>query len=413
MTSGTAERSRDVGLPRLWWAMALLPLILLGGLILLLIRTGPADALKPAGAPPVERLAVTRLELTPDGIIATVLNDGPDPVTIAQVQVDDAYWQFTAEPNAQLGHLRRATLRIPYPWVEGETHLVKLVTSSGTTFERQIAVAVETPRPGLRYFGIFALIGLYVGVIPVAIGLLWFPMVARLSRSGFDFVLALTVGLLLFLMVDATGEGLEASAAIPAAYQATVLFVFAAAGAYLALAAFGAWLRRRETARRDAAPAGWILALLVAVGIGLHNFGEGLAIGAAFTLGEAALGSLLIVGFALHNTTEGLAIVAPLARRTDGAAPPGSVPVGSLIRLGLIGGVPTIAGAWLGGFIYSPVWALLFLALGVGAIAQVVVQIVGQMSRDERLSSFLTRGPVVAGLFTGVLVMYATGMLIS
>jgi zinc transporter, ZIP family len=396
---------------RHWWAMALLPLALLGGLIVLLIRTGPADALKPAGVPPIERLAITRLQLTPDGIIAAVLNDGPDPVTIAQVQVDDAYWQFTVEPNPQLAHLRSATLRIPYPWVEGEAHRVKVVTSTGTTFEREIAVAVETPRPGLRYFAIFALIGLYVGVIPVAIGLLWFPMVARLSRSGFDFVLALTVGLLLFLMVDATTEGLEASAAIPDSYQATVLFVFAAGGAYLALAAFGRWLRRRESGRRDAAPAGWVLALLVAVGIGLHNFGEGLAIGAAFTLGEAALGSLLIVGFALHNTTEGLAIVAPLARHTDGA--PASVAVGSLVRLGLIGGVPTIAGAWLGGFIYSPVWALLCLALGVGAIAQVVVQILGQMSGDERLGTYMTRGPVVAGLFTGFIAMYATGMLIS
>jgi zinc transporter, ZIP family len=391
--------------------MALLPLALLGGLIVLLIRTGPADALKPAGVPPIERLAITRLQLTPGGIIAAVLNDGPDAVTIAQVQVDDAYWQFTVEPNPQLAHLRSATLRIPYPWVEGEAHRVKVVTSTGTTFEREIAVAVETPRPGLRYFAIFALIGLYVGVIPVAIGLLWFPMVARLSRSGFDFVLALTVGLLLFLMVDATAEGLEASAAVPDSYQATVLFVFAAGGAYLALAAFGRWLRRRESARRDAAPAGWVLALLVAVGIGLHNFGEGLAIGAAFTLGQAALGSLLIVGFALHNTTEGLAIVAPLARYTDRA--PASVAVGSLVRLGLIGGVPTIAGAWLGGFIYSPVWALLCLALGVGAIAQVVVQILGQMSGEERLGTYMTKGPVVAGLFTGFIAMYATGMLIS
>ncbi len=410
MTLGTAGPTHGFS-PRLWWAMALLPLALLGGLILLLLRTGPADALKPRGAPPVERLAITGVQLTPDGIIATVFNDGPDPVTIAQVQVDDAYWQFTVEPGAELAHLRRATLRIPYPWVEGEAHLVRVVTSTGTTFEREIAVAVETPQPGLRYFGVFTLIGLYVGVIPVAIGLLWFPMVARLSRSGFDFMLALTVSLLLFLMVDATTEGLDGSAAVPSSYQGTVLFVFAAGAAYLALAAFGQWLRRRETGRRDAAPAGWTLALLVAVGIGLHNFGEGLAIGAAFTLGEAALGSLLIVGFALHNTTEGLAIVAPLARRADGE--PASVTVGSLVRLGMIGGVPTIAGAWLGGFIYSPVWALVCLAVGVGAIAQVVVQILGQMSREEPLSSFMSNGPVVAGLFTGFITMYATGMLIG
>jgi zinc transporter ZupT len=411
MTVSAAESRHAVGSPRLWWAMALLPLVFLGGLILLLVRTGPADALKPQGAPPVEKLEITRIQLTPDGIVANVLNDGPDPVTIAQVQVDDAYWQFTAEPGVELAHLGSATLKIPYPWVEGEAHVVRLVTSSGATFDRDIAVAVETPRPGLRYFGIFALIGLYVGVIPVAIGLLWFPLVARLSRSGLDFVLALTVGLLLFLMVDATAEGFEASEAIPASYQAIALFSFAAGGAYLALNAFERWLRGRENSRTDRTSAAWILALLIAVGIGVHNFGEGLAIGAAFSLGEVALGGLLIIGFALHNTTEGLAIVAPLARRTGGVSQ--SVTVGSLVRLGLIGGLPTIAGAWLGGFVYSPIWALLFLAIGVGAIAQVVVQILRQMSGGEQLGGYLTTGPVVAGLFTGFIAMYATGMLIS
>jgi zinc transporter, ZIP family len=394
------------------WVVALLPVVLLGGLVLLMLRTNPADALKPQGAPPVERLMIPRVVLTSGGIVATVLNDGPDPVTIAQVQIDDAYWQFTAEPGPKLAHLGRATLRIPYPWVQGEAHHVRVVTSSGTTFDHQIQVAVETPRPGVRNLGLFALIGLYVGVIPVAIGLLWFPLMKRLGKWGLDFALALTVGLLFFLMVDATVEGLEAAAVLPHSYQGPVLFAFAAAAAYLALAAFGRWLgQRRLASRREAANAGWILALLVAVGIGLHNFGEGLAIAAAFTLGEAALGSLLIIGFTLHNTTEGLAMVAPLARRKTGEQ--GRVPLGALVRLGLIGGAPTILGAWLGGFIYSPVWALLCLALGVGAIAQVVVQILRQMAGDEPVVSYMARGPMLAGLFTGFVVMYATGMLIG
>jgi len=144
--------------------------------------------------------------------------------------------------------------------------------------------------------------------------------------------------------------------------------------------------------------------LLIAVGIGLHNFGEGLAIGAAFALGEAALGTMLIVGFTLHNTTEGLAIVAPLASER--------VRIGGLVRLGLIGGAPTIAGAWAGGLVYSPLWSVVFLAIGAGAIAQVVLQIGRQMAGAEPARSFAT-GPVLVGLFAGFAVMYMTGLIVG
>ena len=382
------------------WALALLPLALLALLLAWIVRSGPTEALR-EGVPPVELLAIPRAVLAPEEIRLSVLNDGPDPVTIAQVQVDDAYWAFTQSPLGPLSHLRRAEVTIPYPWVQGETHVVKLVTSTGLTFEHEIAVAVPTPRPSLRFLGIFALIGLYVGVLPVTLGLLWYPLVGRLRPRAMDFLLALTLGLLLFLLVDALDEGAEVARELPGTYQGMALLALGVAGAYLTLEALGG----RLAARTGSLGAAWVTALLVAVGIGLHNFGEGLAIGAALALGEAALGSLLIVGFTLHNTTEGLAIVAPLAR-TPVAWP-------RLLGLGLIGGLPTVAGAWLGGFVYSSVLAVLFLGLGAGAIAQVVVQIARGASGERPLAEFLVGPPVAAGLLAGFLIMYATGMLVQ
>ena len=387
------------------WALAVLPLVLLGGLLGVLSWSGPFGALRGEGYPPVEELAFQRVELGPAGIVATVLNDGPDPVTIAQIQVDDAYWSFTAEPGTTLTHLGRTTLTIPYPWVQGDTHTLRLVTSTGVTFDHEVAVAVETPTPDIRFFGIFTLIGLYVGVIPVAIGLLWLPLVSRAGQTGLNFLLALTIGLLLFLFIEAGHDGLEAASLAPSSFQGVALFVFGALAAFIGLEMVGGWLRARRLNTHASAGHGWILAQMVATGIGLHNFGEGLAIGAAFALGEAALGNLLIVGFMLHNTTEGLAIVAPLAREP--------VRVGRLLWLGALGGTPTIVGAWVGGLIYSPIWSVLFLALGAGAIAQVVVQLTRQVVGEESVARYVATAPVAGGLFAGVTVMYVTGLIVG
>lgn len=400
---GVADRSAA-----LRWGMALAPLAALGVLLLVIVRLDPAGKLR-GDVPPVEKLVFERVTLDEKGIAARVLNDGPDAVAIAQVMVDDAYWAFSQEPAGALRHLAAATLRIPYPWVEGETHALRLVSRNGLTFDHTIQVAVETPKPGGRLLGIFALIGLYVGVLPVAIGLLWYPLLKRLGRRGIDFVLALTVGLLVFLFVDALHEGGEAAEAVPGSFQGTVLLVFAALAAYLAIDGFGAWLRARRAGADGAATEGLgsraVVALLIAIGIGLHNFGEGLAIGAAFALGELAFGTLLMLGFTLHNTTEGLAIVAPLATER--------VPLPRLLLFGAIAGLPTIAGAWLGGFLYSPLWAVLFLGVGAGAIAQVMVQITKSMARERGLGELLRSAPVAWGLLAGVVVMYATGTLVG
>ena len=383
-----------------------LPLVLLAVVILAIVKFGPGEMLRDPDAPPVEALSVQRTVLKTDGIVLRVLNESPEPVTIAQVAVDDAYWRFTADGPLTVGRLRSVNLTIPYPWVTGEAHHIAILTSTGTKFEHEIAVALRSPEPDVRHLLLFAAIGVFVGVIPVALGLLWFPVIRSMGRTGLDVVLAFTVGLLLFLLVDAANEGLESSHLLPGAYQGVALFLASAAAAYAALEMLGAWLsRRRADIRKSAGSSGFVLSLLIAIGIGLHNFGEGLAIGAAFSLGEVAFGTLLIIGFTLHNATEGLAIIAPMAKERPS--------VWTLLKLGLIGGVPTIFGAWLGGLVYSRGWTVLFLGLGVGAIVQVVVQLLRQMGREQPLSERLVHSPIVLGLLAGFGVMYVTGMIVG
>jgi zinc transporter ZupT len=381
---------------RLIWA--LLPLGLLAVLTVGVAGSGVLDFLR-GGAPPVEELTIERVTLVPGSMRLTVVNGGPDPVTVAQVTVDDAFWNFSIEPGATVGRLRRATIEIPYPWVEDEAHVVTLLTSSGATFSHEIAVARETPTLDARFFGTFTLIGLFVGVLPIAIGLLWYPLLRSLDQRWLHFVLALTAGLLIFLGADAIHEALESGASLAGAYQGTLIVLVGSVGTLLFLQAVaGARARREGAAGRRA------VAWLIALGIGLHNLGEGLAIGAAYSLGEAALGAFLVVGFMLHNSTEGLAIVAPIARDRPRLS--------TLAGLGALAGVPTIAGAWIGGVAYSPTFATLFLSIGAGAIAQVVIVLYRAVARETEAQGLWT--PLTAGgLVAGMLVMYGTGLLVA
>jgi zinc transporter ZupT len=379
------------------WGWGALPLVLLAAAALLLARTDLLDFLR-RGAPPVEELTFDRVELEPHVVRVDVVNGGPDPVTVAQVMVDEAFWAFTIEPGPTIERLGRATITLPYPWVQHEAHEITLLTSTGLTFAHEIAVATATPRPDAGFFGVFALIGLYVGVIPVAIGLLWYPLLRRVRRHWIDFALAVTIGLLVFLGVDTLAEALETASGLAGAFQGALLVTVAALGTVLGLQMVaGSRVAASGPGSRMA------VAVMVALGIGLHNLGEGLAIGAAYALGEASLGAFLVIGFMLHNTTEGLGIVAPIARDAPRLR--------ALAGLGMLAGVPTIVGAWLGGLAYSPLFATLFLSLGAGAIAQVVLVLVRAVRAEGPATALSPLN--AAGMLAGLLVMYGTGLLVA
>lgn len=375
------------------WVAAIFPLAVIGVMVGLFVAFNPISDLHEV--PPVEELAVERTTFDAGEIELRVRNDGPDPVRIAQVLVNEAYWSFGTS-DADLDRLESATLRIPYPWEEGLPVSIGIVTSTGVVIGHEVEAAALSPDVDAKVLTTLALLGLYIGVVPVAVGLLWFSSVRRASPAWLAFVLALTVGLLVFLLIDTVVEGLELAAVAPQALDGIGLFFIGALVAVAALLGLEQVLSRRK----EAASATLVLSYLVASGIGLHNLGEGLAVGAAVAAGEVALGTFLVVGFALHNTTEGLAIVAPVAQERKRPS------MWHFVALGALAGVPTIAGAWIGGLAFNPAWAALAFGAAAGAIAQVVWTIARSMGRGAGLAT----SPAVLGFLAGLAVMYATGL---
>ena len=375
------------------------PLLLLAALAVLVVKGGTLSSLR-SDMPPVEELTIERVRLTPGSIEVRLVNGGVDPVVVAQVIVDDAYWTHTITPDRTIRRLGSATVTIPYPWVAGEPHHLRFVSSNGVTFDHEIAVAATTPVPDARYFFAFTLVGLYVGVIPVAIGLLWLPFLRRLDRRWVHFALALTGGLLVFLAAEALHEALEHAAEVAGAFQGFGLVALATIGSWLLLQAFGGV---RPDGGGQTADGRLRLAFLIALGIGLHNLGEGLAIGAAYASGAVTLGAFLIVGFMIHNTTEGLGIVAPVAQDQPR--------LGQLALAGFIAGAPTIAGAWIGGLAFSPLLATVFMSIGAGAILQVLGVLYRVVAREANGRLWTPLNSL--GVATGLVLMYGTGLLVA
>lgn len=411
------------------WFWILVPLLAIG-LMLALFAFGNPLSLFTADLPPIEDLTIEHIRVVEGGFKVSLINGGPDPITVSQVLVDDAYWSYQITPTNTIPRLGRATMEIPYPWVETEPHAIVVITSTGVTFAGEVPVAVITPSAGSEEFLAYGLLGVYVGIIPVALGMLFFPAMKLMGRKWLGALLALTVGLLVFLLVDTFLEALELSGNLPGVFQGIPLILFSALLTWLLLLAIGS--QRKKSIGSDPGRHAVYVATMIALGIGLHNLGEGLAIGVAFSIGEAALGSFLVIGFMLHNITEGVGIVTPLVpgkKKTSNADQTGSssgsqdpersqnMKTPSLwvfIGLVLLAGSPAILGSWIGGFAFSPLLATIFLGIGVGAIWQVIAEVVGLLrSSAEREGTPLVSWINLAGFFSGLAIMYLTAYLVK
>ncbi len=377
--------------PNLVWLA--LPIAVLALAITWLFTTDPLSTFR-NGAPPVEALTIERTILSDQGLGVLVRGGGSQPMIIAQVQVDDAYWEFTQVPAGPIGRGATAWINLPFPWVLGEAHMVVFVTNTGTLFEHEIAVAVPTPTLGSIPFLSQTVLGLFVGVLPVALGLMFFPVLRGVGRNGMSFLLALTVGLLGFLLIEAVIDSIKLANESAALFQGPTMVVLASSATFLLLMAIS---------RRAGKPTGLALSGYIALGIGLHNLGEGLAIGGAFASGAADLGAFLVLGFTLHNVTEGIGIAAPILKQRPS--------LWAFAGLTLLAGAPATIGLWLGSLAYAPQWSALALAVGAGAILQVIVEI-GSRLRDDKDETFFAPH-IIAGLIVGVGIMFATAMLVK
>lgn len=377
------------------FGIPILLLVLLAGVV---VVSDPGSWLAKDAPPAPPGLAVDRTVMEPGEIRLTVTNEGAEQITIAQVLIDEAYWEHKVEPDRTLERLDTATVTIPYRWVQDEPHEIAFVMSDGATVHHGIDAATETPSPGLETFAIYAGLGLFVGVLPIAAGIAWYPAIERAGKKVETAILAFTIGLLGFLIVESLDEALELAEAAPDPLGGPGLVLL---GTALAMGTLALVTDRLSGGRTGSTRSRLVAAYMIAVGIGLHNLGEGLAIGASYALGEIALGTSLILGFAMHNVTEGPAIVAPLEAGTR---------VKHLVAMGAIAGVPTIFGAWMGGFAFSPLMGAIFFALGAGAMLQVIFDVWAEMRAGADLSTL--QGPIATGLVLGIAVMWGTGILI-
>ena len=380
-------------------ALIALPVIVLIAVIaLFLVTNGAGLHVQPAA--PVETIDFDQTVLHPGTFEFTITNTSPQPITIAAININDAIWPFTATPSATLPRLGQATFTLDYRWVEGESYDVTFFTDDSISFDTSIPVAAATATPTGGTLLSYILIGLYVGVIPVFLGMFWMPALRRLGPRWMMFLMAITAGLLIFLGIDATNEGLELAGQLGDVFQGVALFGIGLVVTFMLLDAIS---RRQQSIARSESEQRTALAFMIATGIGFHNLGEGLAIGASYSQGALALGTFLVIGFIIQNITEGLGIIIPVLKDRPSLR--------NLVLLGLIGGGPAILGGIAGGMLYSKILAVLFFAIGAGAVFEVCYEIFKLIQKDAVKRPM--PGVIFSGVTIGLVALYVMGLFVK
>ncbi len=373
------------------------PIVLLAIVIAFLL--GPASTFLQFGVV-LPEVTIEKVEFVENEIQATVRNTGPIDVAVVVADVNDRIQPAAIEPDSSLQRFETALVRIPFDWNEAQPYEIGVTIDDGTRFTTEVDAAFASLEPNVDLFVFLGMIGFLIGVVPIMIGLLWYPFIKKLGKNAFNFFLAFTMGLLIFLGIDAVLEASEISEKyLSSIFNGELLIATVVILSFLSL--YGIGQKLIKTDNLSTMSKGLTISLMIAIGIGLHNLGEGLAVGAAIALGEVALSTFLIIGFATHNTTEGLAIAAPLTSS--------KAKIAKMVGLGLIAGAPAIFGCWVGGFSFSPLFTLIFLAIGAGAIFQVVISIFQYMKEK---SDLLSSTSLFAGVSAGLIVMYLTSVII-
>lgn len=240
-----------------------------------------------------------------------------------------------------------------------------------------------------------AALGLIAGLVPVYLGILPLPAFRKLSSSKRSLLISFSLGILLFLFADVVGEAMDLSK--QPVYGSALFSVGLTIGIGVPLLISS---RKRqvddESSVSTSSSFRAATAYIISAAIGLHNLGEGLALGAAYAGGQLALTTALVIGFALHNGTEGMAIAGPVSGITIRAREP--------LIMGFLAGFPTVIGSIIGSMLYSDLAGALFYSVAAGALLYVII---------ELLRKAQSPGRTVVGIVIGILLMYFTDLLLS